>query len=137
MRFIALNDGASVGFSDTECSFSTCSSGGTPILTMTVIANHAKMMGTENRWIDPRYEWWRGVFVAHVFVAHAAFSRQKVKALTSFDVLLGFDLTVHHDAAADAVTIALRHDISHGRRLGDRELQRPRQAAPVNTAGQH
>src|ERR1700724_3478088 len=31
----------------------------------------------------PRYEWWRGVFVAHVFVAHAAFSRQKVKAVTS------------------------------------------------------
>src|ERR1700688_614309 len=31
----------------------------------------------------PRYEWWRGVLVAHVFVAHAAFSRQKVKACTS------------------------------------------------------
>src|SRR5271163_2985437 len=31
----------------------------------------------------PRYEWWRGVFVAHVFVAHAAFSTQKVKAFTS------------------------------------------------------
>ena len=31
----------------------------------------------------PRYEWWRGVFVVRVFVAHAAFSRQEVKALTS------------------------------------------------------
>src|ERR1700686_4486638 len=51
MRLSALIDGASLGSSDTECSFSTCSSGGTPILTMTVIANHAKMMGTENRWI--------------------------------------------------------------------------------------
>src|ERR1700730_11356680 len=34
----------------------------------------------------PRYEWWRGVFVAHVFVAHAAFSRQEVKAFTWFDI---------------------------------------------------
>src|SRR5271168_2657164 len=31
----------------------------------------------------PRYERWRGVFVVRVFAAHAAFSRQKVKALTS------------------------------------------------------
>src|SRR5271155_3340869 len=31
----------------------------------------------------PRYEWWRGVFVVYVFVPHAAFSRQKVNALTS------------------------------------------------------
>jgi hypothetical protein len=51
MRVAALNDGASSALSDTECSFSTCSSEGTPILTMTAIANHAKMMGTENRWI--------------------------------------------------------------------------------------
>ena len=48
---VALKDCASVGFSDTECSFSTCSSAGTPILKMTMIANHAKMMGIENRWI--------------------------------------------------------------------------------------
>src|SRR5271163_4620914 len=34
----------------------------------------------------PRYEWWRGVFVAYVFIAHAAFSRQKVNACTSFDI---------------------------------------------------
>src|ERR1700737_1705058 len=34
----------------------------------------------------PRYEWWRGVFFAHVFVAHAAFSRQVVNACTSFDI---------------------------------------------------
>src|ERR1700733_12168239 len=34
----------------------------------------------------PRYEWWRGVFVAYVFIAHAAFSRQKVNAFTSFDI---------------------------------------------------
>src|ERR1700722_1463866 len=33
----------------------------------------------------PRCEWWRGVFVTHVFVAHAAFSKQKVNAFTSFD----------------------------------------------------
>ena len=51
MRSIALNDGASLGVSDTECSFSTCSSGGRPIVTMTVIANHAKIMGSASRWI--------------------------------------------------------------------------------------
>src|ERR1700729_4205118 len=33
----------------------------------------------------PRCEWWRGVFVTQVFVAHAAFSVQKVNAFTSFD----------------------------------------------------
>ena len=46
--------------------------------------------------------------------------------------VFGFDLTVHQDAAANAVTIALRQDISHDRRLGDRELQRPRQACSLN-----
>src|SRR5271155_4837970 len=48
--------------------------------------------------------------------------------------LLGFDHTVHHNAAADAVTIALRlrHDTSDGRSRGDRELQRPRQARPID-----
>src|SRR3954466_1449576 len=45
---------------------------------------------------------------------------------------LGFDLIVHDDAAANAVTIALRHDTSHGRRPGDRELQRPWQACSLN-----
>src|ERR1700690_4402079 len=44
----------------------------------------------------------------------------------------GFDFSVHHNAAAYAVTIALRHDISHDRRLGERELQRPRQACSLN-----
>src|ERR1700722_15632323 len=43
----------------------------------------------------------------------------------------GFDFSVHHDAAANAVTIALRHDTSHDRLLGERELQRPRPARPV------
>ena len=37
MRSIAWNDGASLGVSDTECSFSTCSSAGTPTVTRTVI----------------------------------------------------------------------------------------------------
>ena len=49
MRFIALNDGASSGFCDTECAAVTCSSEGTPIVTKQVIANHAKMMGTDSR----------------------------------------------------------------------------------------
>src|ERR1700739_1582809 len=44
----------------------------------------------------------------------------------------GFDFTVHHDAAADTVTIALCPDTSRDRRLGDRELQRPRQACSLN-----
>ena len=51
MRFVALNDGASSGFCDTECSVSTCSSEGTPMVTRPAIANHARMMGTDSRWI--------------------------------------------------------------------------------------
>ena len=48
MRFIALNDGASSGFGDTECAAVTCSSAGTPTVTMPAIANQAKMMGTDS-----------------------------------------------------------------------------------------
>ena len=44
---------------------------------MTVIANHAKMIGHRNTMDRPRNQWWRGVFVVHVFVAHAAFSKQR------------------------------------------------------------
>src|ERR1700759_3957053 len=44
----------------------------------------------------------------------------------------GFDFTVHHDAAANTVTIALCDDTSRDCRLGDRELQRPRQACYLN-----
>src|SRR6516225_9397849 len=36
MRYDASTDGASLGFSDTECSFSTCSSEGTPIVILTM-----------------------------------------------------------------------------------------------------
>ncbi len=49
MRFDPASDGASVGFSDTERSFSTFSNGGTAVFTMTVIASQAKMMSAENR----------------------------------------------------------------------------------------
>src|SRR5262249_61493657 len=45
---------------------------------------------------------------------------------------LGFDLTVDDDAAANAVTIALRHNTSYGCRLGEFELQRPWQACSLN-----
>ena len=80
----------------------------------------------------PRYPWSRELLFAYVFVAHADFSRQEVKAFTWLEVLLGFDLTVHDDAAANVVTIALRHDTSHGRRLSDREIQRPGQTCSLN-----
>src|SRR5262249_18382606 len=46
--------------------------------------------------------------------------------------ILGFDLIVQDDAAANAVTIALRQNSSHGCRLRDLELQRPWQACSVD-----
>src|ERR1700722_67119 len=54
------------------------------------------------------------------------------KGVNTVRYFFGFDFTVHHDAAANAVTIALRHDISHDRRLVERELHRPRQACPLD-----
>src|SRR5271156_5680191 len=54
------------------------------------------------------------------------------KGLDFMRCLLGFDHTVHQDAAANAVTIALRHDTCGCRRLGDRELERPRQLRPFD-----
>ena len=136
MRFIALNDGASVGLSDTECSFSTCSSEGTPILTMTVIASHAKMMGTENRWIVRATNGGAVCSLPMCMVRRSCGLQQAGgKGVHFVRDLLGFDLTVHQDAAANAVTIALRHDTSHGRRRGDRELHRPRQARSSTCCG--
>ena len=44
-------------------SFSTCSSGGTATVIRTMIANHAKMMGTANRRISRGTAWPRGSFV--------------------------------------------------------------------------
>ncbi len=82
MRFIALTDGASCGVSDNACSLSTCSSEGTPIVTMTAIANHAKMMSTENRWIVRATNGCAVCSAFHVFAAHADFNKQEVKAFT-------------------------------------------------------
>src|ERR1700722_6939478 len=48
MRAIAFTDDASSVFSDTGCSFATCSSEGTPTLTKRVIANHPRMIGAAN-----------------------------------------------------------------------------------------
>src|ERR1700729_2853971 len=76
----------------------------------------------------PRYEWWRGVFVVRVFVAHAAFSRQKVKALTScviFSALTSLSTVIRQPmlalspcatilSTADASTMAKFTD--HGKR---------------------
>ena len=73
MRFIALNEGASSGFGDTECSAVTCSSAGTPTVTMPAIANHAKMMGTDSRTDRPRDE---RPSVAQLMVAHSEFGLQ-------------------------------------------------------------
>src|ERR1700731_82186 len=54
------------------------------------------------------------------------------KGVNTVRYFFGFDFTVHDDAAADAVTIALRHDTSHDRRLAERELHRPRQACSLD-----
>ena len=57
IRAIALTDGASLVPSDTACSRATCSSEGTARLTITVIANHPRMMGTDS---------WRTIRAANV-----------------------------------------------------------------------
>src|ERR1700752_4590394 len=49
--------------------------------------------------------------------------------------LLGFHLVVHHDAAADTVTVALRRDTSDARRRGDGEFQPPWEPYPVKRLG--
>ena len=55
MRFIALNDGASMGAQRYRMLFFDLLQGRDGDLRMTVIANHARMMGTENRWIVARH----------------------------------------------------------------------------------
>ena len=40
--------------------------------------------------------------------------------------LLFFNLIVHEDATANVVAIALCHHASHGGRVTDRKIQRPR-----------
>src|SRR5271168_2465760 len=46
--------------------------------------------------------------------------------------LLGLDLVADENAAANAVSIALRHEIPHNRRLGSRENELPRQLCPLD-----
>ena len=86
----------------------TCSSGGTPIVTMTVIASHARMMSTENRWIVRAANGGVVLFRCSCGLQHAV-----GKGVHLVRYSFGFDFTVHHDAAANAVTIALRHDTAH------------------------
>src|SRR6185312_15578100 len=49
--------------------------------------------------------------------------------------LLRFDHVVYQDAAANSVTVALRHDISDSSRGTDLELQRPRQGGFLEATG--
>ena len=76
----------------------------------------------------PCYKWRT---IAQLVVAHADFSRQETKALTSFVIFSSLTTPSTEDAAADAVIITLRCDTSDARGRGDRELQRPRQAYSV------
>ena len=80
IRCAAVTDGASVRFRETECSCSTCSSGGTQKFNTPMIANHAKIMSDRKSMNRPRYQW---PTVLQLMVAHEAFSMQDVKALTS------------------------------------------------------
>ena len=86
----------------------------------------------------PRYEWLRGVLALPRVCWSCGLQQAGSKGVHLVGNPLGFDLIVHEDAAADAVTIALCHDTSHGRRRGDRELQSTMAGLlPRYAAGQH
>ena len=71
----------------------------------------------------PRYKWSRECAASPRVCCSCGLQQAGSEGVHLIGNPLGFDLIVHEDAAADAVTIALRHDTSDGRRLSDRELQ--------------